>query len=372
MKLYKYGYPIIIWILTLLVIYTGIRPYEGGDGVLELWRTGDTIQYGWHIDHADHNNTSIVLNVITPFIAKSFNLKPIDVFRGILPFFYALTPVLLYFIFRRVISPGRAFLSAMFFIILPPSYQEIPNIAKSMIAEPLAVASLLILTNNTNQWVRGLSGNLTAVLSIVCHYTVGIFMLVWLGVSWLVTRSKVYLVVIVLLVSFSLIYFAFVGDGAIYKGIIHWDNNRNEQNDTVYKAITGGEFETYSMKADENELPSFLEYHPLRLPFNVSSGLMTLVIRMNVFVLFMGWLYWCRKYLKKHKELSAMIFISGIMVLLAMFVPFFTNGLYLSRWVQLSAIPLCGLYGAATYWLPRRYSYPLASVILLLLLIIVR
>lgn len=376
MKKRDVGVMIAIWMLALVVIHTGIRPYAGGDGTLELWRTGDTIQYGWHLQSADQNNTSIALNMLAPVISKTFNLSPVAVFRDIFSMVYALTPVLLFLIFRRVMSSGAAFFSAAFFIILPPSYQEIPNIAKSMIAEPLAAASLLFLCSHSRfrSSLSVCSSVLLSLLAALSHYTVGIFLVAWYTIAAIATRRKYQIIAIVVVVGMIMVgYFWYVGNGAVIRGIMGWGDIGVHNNDSVRSALSGGEFSTYSSRSSTTLYPLPNMFYPLRLPFVVPAWIMTLVIRLAVVVLFAGGIWWCvNDVWKRHRELSTMIAMSAVLVLCALYIPFFTQGLYLSRWIQLSAIPMCGLYGMGTYWMPKRFSYPIASVILLLLLVVVR
>jgi len=67
-----------------------------------------------------------------------------------------------------------------------------------------------------------------------------------------------------------------------------------------------------------------------------------------------------------------MIAFSALAVIGAMYIPLLTRAVGLSRWIQLAGIPMCGLYGMSTNWLPRKWSYPLAAVVLVLLLVLVR
>ena len=369
----KWLIPLAIWIIALAVIHTGIRPYEGGDGRLEMWRAMNTIEYGWIPTDKDYNNTSVALNIVAPSVSVASKLSIKNVFRDVFPLMYALTPVGLYFLFRRVMSQGKAALSALFFIVLPPSYQEIPNIAKSMIAEPLAVGSLLVMTSGIRSWGKGTLGVLLSWLALMAHYTVGIFGLMWLGIAAIMNRQKVWLAVAIIGVVFAIGYFSYVGSGAVINGIVGWDVLGGNTNDNVAHALDGKPFVTYNGATDKlPEYKDILWYYPLSLPFAVPSWVMSLVTRLAIAVLFSGGIWWAthREYMVKHKELSAMIAFSAVLVICAMYTPFLTSGLYLSRWVQLAAIPMSGLYGMGTHWAKPKYSYTVAGIILLLLLVV--
>ena len=390
--------PLGVYLFMLVVLFTGLRPYEGGDGLSEIWRTTYTIKNGWDWTVPDHNNASLVLTVIAPYISKTLHINPLNIFRDIFPFIFASTSVMLYFLFRRIISPGRACFAAVFFAVLPPTYQEIPNIAKSMVAQPFAVGSLLVLFSGIRPSIRIPIGSLLILATAVNHYTIGIMLFIWLGFSVLVTRKKEFAIAVSVTGIMVLGYFYIAGGGAIVRSFVNIGAVPDHRSDNVVKALKGEKFETYSTITDATNPPmtsaitntsavispvsqspktiltTLKLYYPLKLPVRIPYQVRTLAIYLATVVLFAGGLYWLfhKKYLIEHKELSAMIAFSTVSVILAMYVPYLTRGLYLSRWVQLAGIPMCGLYGMATHWLPRKISYPVASLILVLLLVLVR
>jgi uncharacterized membrane protein len=380
-----------IWIIAILVIYTGMRPFGLGDGTNELWRIGYTNQYGWDITAKDQNNTSIALNLIAPFIIKTFSITPLDVYRNIYPFIYALTPVFLYLIFRRVMTTFRAVLCASFFIVMPTTYQEIPNIAKSMIAQPLAASVLFVVLGGYSYKVKAAIGIPLIIATTTAHYTIGIMLIAWLGISALINaityKKRKLLVIVTIAGLFSLAYLVFAGGGAVVRSIANLDKVGEEKADAIVNIIKGETIETYSSSPDyelnstatkaemETVAAKVLNlHHPLRLPFKYSSYWINVIIYLATTVLLIGSLYWIMstEFLVKHTELTAIIIFSGLTVMCVLYIPFLTRVIFVSRWIQIASISMCGLYGAATYWLPRKFSYPIAIVVLIGLLTIAR
>ncbi len=376
--------PVLLWLIAVVVILTGLRPFASGDVTTELWRVQNTIDYGWNITAIDHNNASITLNVIIPFISKTLSLTPLSVFRDIMPLIFALTPVLLYFLCRWVMSSGRALLAALFFIVLPPTYQEVPNITKSMLAEPLAVGTMLVAFGNYGKSSLRLSASgVMAVLVVAAHYTVGVLLVMWLGISALVGKNKRLIVGYILTSIIALTYLSIAGGGIIVTSLLNWNQLDDHKNDVVYKALMWQKFLPYSMQKPTpngavGETPKVLRelniYHPLSIPISIPYWVRTIAIYLGILFLAAGGAYTIlhQEYIKRHKNLAAIVIFSTALVLLAMFIPFFTKGLFISRWIQLASLPTCGLFGIATYWFSRKYSYPVAVLVLLSILVLVR
>jgi len=271
-------------------------------------------------------------------------------------------------------SPGQAFLSALFFIALPPSYQEVPNIAKSMIAEPLAVGALLLgLRDSQSRFIPGVALSL---LSLLAHYTLGIFLAIWFSAAWFVTGNRRVLLTIAVIVTVGTVYFSVVGGGSVSNGIIHWGKLPEHSSDSVMNAVKGQAFEISSP-----------DYHPyttmtlkdrlaiptLKAPASPVWAAKAVLFAVELGLLF-GGLYWL-KHKMRYRAMTALVAVSIMMVLAAMFIPFVTRGLFISRWVQISAIPLCGLYGLSSAWARGKcywVAYGCAVVILVALLTFVR
>ena len=374
---------VVIWVITLAVLFTGMRPYGGGDAPLEVERIRYITAIGWHPTWVDHNNSSVALALIAPYFVKTFNISPVSVCRDIFPFLFALTPCLLYLLFRRIMSPFRAFLSAMFFAVLPPTYQEIPNIAKSMLAQPVAAGTLLVLTSKIR--FRVIIGLILALLTVSLHYTIGIFLIAWMGaggITELATYKRKGLLIVTSVVAVMAIsYLSVIGGGSVVKAMVHaGDRAGIWNNDNVVKVISGEEVQLnreYTETNGETEtvvLKVINISRPLHLPFNYSSRWITVSIYLAMVVLLFGGLFWIVniKILRDHYLIASLILLSGVLVICAFYTPLLTGALYFSRWVQIASIPMCGLYGMATHWLSRKVSYPIASFILLVLLVVAR
>jgi len=372
-------YPILIYVAALAIIYTGVRPYGEGDGLLEIWRANDVLSSGWwDWSMKAHNNTSLALTVVSPFLAKLLNTSIVFIFRNIYPLFFAITPVILYFVFRRLMTESQALLSALFFAILPPTYQEIPSIAKSMLAQPFAAAGLLAYTSHIGSKYKIPLVVLLTALCLALHYTIGLMVIMFYVASFVVAWNKQSFIILTIISVFAIAFLSTIGGGVITKGISNWNNLPDHDGDPINTVLFGGDFETASDRNDGKTKGLLVEKlginPPLTLPFKVSSDVKRGSIYLVTLFMLLGAVYWFTHWHKMwtHKELGAMIAISAVSVILALTVPWFTKGLYVSRWIQMAGMPMSALVGLSTKCYPKRYSYTVVLTGLILLLVLAR
>lgn len=148
-------------------------------------------------------------------------------YKGIYPLLFCLTPIIMYFIFRRWIDHTRAFLGSFFFIAFPIFFMELPTIPKQMVAELCLMGSLLLCLvglKRGNRWIYLPIGGLVALVPLI-HYSVGIMGSIIFGVGLilaLVWRNKLWkplLVSFLAIIIASSIYFPLAENGAVAKKV---------------------------------------------------------------------------------------------------------------------------------------------------------
>lgn len=214
-------YPLVIYIVGLLVVYTTTLPGYGVVGTdisRELLMSNLAIQNGWNLTLFDVSNSSVVVGWFVPRLSEFLNIAPQWVYKVILPMIFACTPVLLYLVFRKQFvmpcsapvthsaalsldtvhsgSPSKhnltshlqeyhgslkAFFAAIFFIIMPVYALEIGTIGKSMVAEALMALCLFTMFTNWRVYIKCISMVLLVLLTLWAHYTVGILFVCYFG-----------------------------------------------------------------------------------------------------------------------------------------------------------------------------------------------
>ena len=224
-------YPIYVYSLALALLWqtSMLSSYiVGADIHGELFTASKAIAGGWDFGWTYVNNTSLVLGGLTPLLAE-LGIDPVWQFKALYPGLFALVPVILYYAYRRMMNEKKAYFAALFFMIVPVFFVEIAGIVKSMVAEVFLALMILLMVSSLKDWQRALGIGVTAVLVVVCHYTVGILTIMYLvgsfvvllvGIKWLRGRRialAYYGVAIVVILTSSYLWFSTVGDSAMLK-----------------------------------------------------------------------------------------------------------------------------------------------------------
>lgn len=233
-KINQRYYPIYIFGLALSLIWqtSMIGTYfVGVDIHSEYMVVLTTIESGWDWAWGNIGNTSIVLTVIAPFLAK-LGFDPIWQFKILYPFMCAFVPVVLYFAFKNIFGGERAYFGALFFMMMPMFTMEAVSMVKTQVAY-LCVAGLVwTFTSNVRPWHKALLVFAFGMGAIMSHYTVGIIVMLYLigifGVLAVTNWGKVKtllgsrripmrygLPVTALVVGFFYLWFSLIGGGGM-------------------------------------------------------------------------------------------------------------------------------------------------------------
>lgn len=228
----------ILFISAILVYSTTLLGSDvvGSDIHAEIIVSRLALEGNWNpFDPASSvSASSLFLGLFAPFIATVLGLDLIWVYKIILPIFLILVPVVLYFAFSRQIGKKEAFLSSLFFMIVPVFNLEIASIAKSMLAELFFASMILIMVSSLRQSFK-LVGLLICILGMVTsHYTIAFAAIIYLlGILLikiifdklsLFSRGGVdYWVLVSVLVTGILsfgIYYSLTGDGLVNSTLV--------------------------------------------------------------------------------------------------------------------------------------------------------
>ena len=172
---------ITIYVISLCLIYLTTLPTNylmGSDIHIEYYFAHLTQTSGWDYSLSLNINSALSITLFAPYLSNLLHLDLLWVFKVIFPLFYALVPVILYFVFTHFMEKREAFISAFFFVIIPSFFMEVAAIARQQIAEVFFVGflALLVLGPERLKMRRGLWFGLLigcGIFTIVSHYTTG-------------------------------------------------------------------------------------------------------------------------------------------------------------------------------------------------------
>lgn len=218
----RYWQPITLYALSLLLLLTttlASSQLVGSDIHVEYYYAKQAMD-GWDSSLPHANNAALSITVLAPFLARLLPIDIIWVFKVVFPAMFAFLPVLLYRLFRHIVDDKRAFLAALFFVVVPSFTLELTGVARQQIGELLMALGLLTLVQKWSWRIRLPIVTILGVLVTFSHYSLGILFLafplttlVYLGLQrkgrLLMALSASQVVV----VGVSLLFFSSVASG---------------------------------------------------------------------------------------------------------------------------------------------------------------
>ena len=232
-------YPIYIYGLALALLWqtSMLGSYiVGADIHGEFFAANKAIIGGWDLGYVSTGNTSLALGGLSQLLAK-LGIGLVWQFKVLYPAMFAIVPVILYLAYSRMVGAKRGYFAVMFFAVTPVFFVEVVGIAKSMIAEVFLAALVLLVVVNIKSWKRILSISGVTVLASLCHYTIGLLMIIYLigGLLTLLIGKVIRLkclrgehlslkyssLIVVVTLASAFLWFSNVADGRMIDNYIH-------------------------------------------------------------------------------------------------------------------------------------------------------
>jgi uncharacterized membrane protein len=184
-------YPLVIFVLSLsLLLHTTlISPYIWGSDInIELILANYSIKAGiWYPSVNIPYNAMLSIVMLAPIYSIISDLNLTYCFKIIYSALFALVPVILFEVYKKLSNDNIAFLACIFFINVNAFYTTLPSAARQEIA---GIFYALILLLAIDERISGYSRYLLLVLFgfglVVSHYGMAYVFLLIIGVSFLI------------------------------------------------------------------------------------------------------------------------------------------------------------------------------------------
>jgi uncharacterized membrane protein len=158
----------LLWQTSLLGVHV-----VGADATLEYFLSNQVMKFGLSAADYHQYGTSLVVTMIAPFLARVVDMA--SVYKVIFPIFLAGVPVIMYFVYQRMLDSKKALLATLFFIFVPVMSLEIIGMAKAMVAELFFALTILALVSSVKYKIVILP--ILVMAALLCHYTVGLILI---------------------------------------------------------------------------------------------------------------------------------------------------------------------------------------------------
>jgi len=227
-------YGLAIWVigLSLLLHRSLISQYLWGADIIQEFAVFRMVEMNsvW-LPNATNlmtaYNVTLSVTILPVMVSKLAGIAGLWVFKLIFPIMFSLVPLAVYEMLKTQFSDKTAFLSSFFAISLYTFYTTFLGVGKQLIATLLlALLALLMLDKEMTSRKRTLLLATFGIGAIVSHYSTA-FLLVIIVVAtvaglFILRRKSVSLTVglAVTLLAVSLLWYGFMGNGAIIKQFI--------------------------------------------------------------------------------------------------------------------------------------------------------
>jgi uncharacterized membrane protein len=350
-------YPFSLFVIALSLLYSAtlISRFLTGSGDIyqEYFVANSVIQNSlWNSTVILEVNSSAAITMLAPILSIFSGVSVTSLFKIVYPFLYALVPVCLYQVFKKLSNPKIAFFSAILFVFSFTFYVDLMALARQQIGELFLALFVLTIFSAQTKPNRRLSV-IFAISTIVSHYALAalyafILLFVWLIVSLsetpliqaAITRvldklpsgglkerlsnspyestgtSPLSLSFVALFVIFTLAWFIYTSQGLIFNNVVVIGSTLISGLQTQF-----GSQSTQGAQALAATSSSFL--HEIGKDIRVIQEFLIVVGAVALTLRFIT--------MKFTKEYVSLVWMNLLLLAAAVLVPNFANQLYLPR-----------------------------------------
>ena len=185
---------LVIWCVSLSLLLSSVlvsNNLTGYDIHDEYFMSTQVLKTGkWDIAGTDMYNSVISITLLPAMLALLSGLSDLVIHKLLLPFVYSLMPVVLYKVYRGILTQRGAFFSIFLFMSFSTFYDEMIQLGRQIVGELLL--ALLILIMLSPRLNRDRSGVLLVILLtiglVTAHYSLAYLFMIFLAFSFVVSR----------------------------------------------------------------------------------------------------------------------------------------------------------------------------------------
>jgi uncharacterized membrane protein len=181
----------IIWSVSLSLLLSSVFVSGNlrGFDINDEYRISSEVLalHRWNFAGTSLYNSVISIALLVPMVSVVSGLTPLNILQLIFPLIYSIVPLILYKIYRNLLSSRSAFLSTLLFMFFSTFYDEMYQLGRQEIAEVILMLLIWILlsTKHTTRVSLGLVTILT-IGFVTAHYSLALIFLVFAIFSSLV------------------------------------------------------------------------------------------------------------------------------------------------------------------------------------------
>jgi len=186
-------YPVVIFLISVsLLLMVSLRSHHimGIDEHYEFRLYQSIFDAGyWSIIEKDNMiNTCLSVTLLPAIYQSLLRMKGEYIFKILYALFFSFSPVIIYIISKKYISPVYAFLSSFFFMSYPLFFFAELNFRTRIAVVFFALAIMVLFHDRISEFNKKLLFILFALSCIESHYSTAYIFLIMLFLAWIVTQ----------------------------------------------------------------------------------------------------------------------------------------------------------------------------------------
>ena len=190
-KIPKILYPFTVFIISISILFhtSLISNYIWGWDINTEYYTANVVlqNHFWnYLLGSGNTNSMLSITMLAPIYSLILNIDLVSILKVIYPFFLSLVPLGLYSVFKKQTTNKIAFLACFFFISFFTFYFEMPQLAKQEIAELFFVLIIMLLVDKQNKFDKSVLLIIFTFSLIVSHYGLSYIFMLMLVLAFLI------------------------------------------------------------------------------------------------------------------------------------------------------------------------------------------
>ncbi len=184
-------YPLIIFIISISIVLhmSLITNYIWGWDINSEFYLANQIALNsfWNLNLSSNYNSMLSVVILAPVLSSYIRLNLVWIFKIVYPILFSMVPLGLYYVYSKQTCPKIAFYATFFFMLLFTFYTEMLSLARQQIAELFLVLLLMVLINdNSNKTKKSFLAVIFGLSIVVSHYGLTYLMMIILLLSVLI------------------------------------------------------------------------------------------------------------------------------------------------------------------------------------------
>ncbi len=181
-------YPLIVFSISIAILLhmSLITNYIWGWDINSEYFLANQVALNsfWNVSLSSNYNSMLSVVILAPILSTYIRMNLVWILKIVYPILFSMVPLGLYYVYSKQTCPKIAFYATFFFILLFTFYTEMLSLARQQVAELFLVLLLLVLiSDNLNKTKKSFLAVIFGLSIVISHYGLSYIMMIILLLS---------------------------------------------------------------------------------------------------------------------------------------------------------------------------------------------